>query len=142
KSLLFQVKNDLLRGLFGAEFGRVDHDFCICRNFIWIGNACEFLHDSGARLSVQALAIAFLTSFDRGGNMDQNKPAVWINETTHVLAGRIIRRNWSAYRDPAVLSDFGRNVADSPNVDVAVLLREAEFRRKMFANQISVKYGY
>ncbi len=121
------MQDYLLRGLFGAEFGRVDHDFRVRWNFVGIGNACEFLHNSGARFGVKSLAVTLLASFYRRSHVHQNKPTVWINEPTNVLAGRVIRCNWSADCDAAVLGNFGRNVADPANIDVAVLLREAEF---------------
>ena len=51
----------------------------------------------------------------------------------------VVRRDRGADGDAAVLGDFRRDVADAADVDVAVLLREAELAREVLAHQVAVE---
>ena len=66
--------------------------------------------------------------------MHENEAAQRFDHGTHLLANRIVGSDGGADRDPAVLGDFRRHVANATDVDVAVLLAEAEFGRQMFAD--------
>src|SRR5580704_18613924 len=58
-----------------------------------------------------------------------------------MFAGGVIRRDGRANGDTAVLGDFRGNVADAPDVNVAVLLGKAELGRQMLAHQVAIQQG-
>src|SRR6266700_1509382 len=74
--------------------------------------------------------------------MHQDKPSIGLDHLTHMFASCIVRGDWRTNRDAAVLSDFGSDISDAADVDVAMLFRESEFRRKMFAHQVAVEQGH
>ena len=123
------------------KLASIDGDFGVGRNFVRIRDAGEFFENSRARLGVQAFAVALFADFHRGGDVHQNEPAVGLNQLPHMFAGRIIRRDGRANRDAAVLGDFRGHVADAPDVDVAVLLGEAEFGRQILAHQVAIEHA-
>ena len=55
------------------------------------------------------------------------------------FACRCIRSDGRADRDPAILRDFRSHIPDAADVDVAMLLRESQFARQVFAHQIAVE---
>src|SRR5713101_227394 len=139
KALALEVQNDGLRRFLGAQLGGVNYDFGIGWRLIRIRDAGEFLDDAGASLGVQAFTVALFTHFDRGGCVNQNKPAERFNHLSHRFASRLIRSDRSADRDAAVLRDLGSNIANAADVDVAMLLGESEFARQVLAHQIAVE---
>ena len=128
------MKNDLLCRFFRGQFAGVDGDFGVGRNFVRIRDAGELFQNSSARLGVQTFAVTLFANFYGGGDVHQNEPSVGLNQLPHILAGRVIRRDGRANCDAAVLGDFRCNVADAPDVDVAVLFGKSEFGRKILAN--------
>ena len=71
--------------------------------------------------------------------MHFDEGAIGLDHLAHGAAGRGIGRDRRADRDAAVLGDFRRHIADALDVDVAVFLAEAQFRRQMLAHHIAVK---
>src|SRR5580700_170680 len=136
-----QMKDDLLRRLFGRQLASIDGDFGVGRNLIRIRNAGEFFENSRARLCVQALTVALFADFHSGGNVDENEPAVGLNQLSHIFARPVVRRDGRANSDTAILGDFRRHIADAPDVDVAVLFGEAEFGRQILAHQVAIQHG-
>src|SRR5690349_20253263 len=128
ESLALEVQDDLLRRLFRGEIGGVDHHFSIGGNLVWIRNSRKLLDDASARLSVEPFAVAFFAGFDGSRDMHQDKTSVGFNHLPHVLAGHIVRSDRRADCDAAVLRNLRSNIADTANVDVAVLLGKTEFR--------------
>src|SRR5208283_2535928 len=71
--------------------------------------------------------------------MHENEPAYGLDHLAHRLPRRLVRRDRSANGDAAILGDFRCDIPDAANVDVAMLLRETELRRKMLADQVAVE---
>jgi hypothetical protein len=136
------MQNDFLGGFFWRQFARVDRDFCICWRFVRIGDAREFFQNSGARLGVQAFAIALLADIHRSGDMHEDETAMRFDHLPHMLASRIIRRDRRADGDATVLGDFRSNVSDAADVQIAMLFRESEFGRKILTNQVAIEQCY
>src|ERR1022692_5094844 len=124
-----QVQDNLLRCLFGGQVTGIDGDFGVGRNFIGIRDTREFLENSRARLGVQAFAITLFADFHGGGDVHQNEPSVGLNQLPDMFARGVIRRDGRANGDTAILGDFRSDVADPPDVDVAMFLGEAKFGR-------------
>src|SRR5271165_3270343 len=141
KALALKVQNDGLRRFLGAQFGRVNHDFGISGRLVGVRDAGKFLNNAGASLGVQAFAIALFTDINGSGGVHQYETAKRFDHLAHRLTRRRIRRNRSADGDAAVLGDFGGDVADASNVDVAMLLGESEFRRQVLAHEITIQQG-
>src|SRR5262249_59394321 len=74
-------------------------------------------------------SVALLANFYGCRKVHQDEAAKWFNHRPHILARGIVGRNRCANGDTAVLSDFGGNIANAANVDVAVFLRKTELRR-------------
>src|ERR1022692_4302221 len=135
----FQVQENFLRGLFGGQVTGIDGDFGVGRNFIRIRDAREFLENSRARLGVQAFAITLFADFHGGGDVHQNEPSVGLNQLPDMFARGVIRRDGRANGDTAILGDFRSDVADPPDVDVAMFLGEAKFGRQILAHQVAIQ---
>jgi len=71
--------------------------------------------------------------------MHQDEAAVGLNHLPHMFAGSVVRRDGSADCDATILGDFRGHVSDAADVDVAMLFREAEFGRQVFAHQIAIE---
>src|SRR2546423_15103466 len=71
--------------------------------------------------------------------MHQDKAADRLDHPADILTGGVVGRDRSANRDSAVFRDLGSDIADATNVNVAVLLGEAEFGGEMFAHQVTVE---
>ena len=67
------------------------------------------------------------------------KPPCGVDHCADVFAGVVVRRDRGADGDAAVLGDLGGDVADAADVDVAVLLREAELAGEVLADQVAVE---
>ena len=139
EALALEVQNNGLRRFLGAQLGGVDHDFGINGRFVRIGDAREFLNDAGASLGVQALTVALFAHFDRSRRVHQNESAERLNHLPYCFARRFIRSDGGADCDAAILRDLGCNIADAPDVDVAMLLGESEFARQILAHQIAIQ---
>src|SRR6185295_2594962 len=93
-------------------------------------------------LGVQALAVTLLTNLHGGGNMHQDEAPIGLDHLTYVFAGRVVRGDWGADRNAAVLSDFRSNIPNAADIDVAMLFGESEFRGKVLADEIAVEQGH
>ena len=71
--------------------------------------------------------------------MDQDESAEGLDHLPHRFARRFIRSDWGTHRDAAVFRDFGCDISDAPDVDVAMLLGESKFARQMLAHQVAIK---
>src|SRR4029079_5733788 len=71
--------------------------------------------------------------------MHQDEAAEWLNHPPHVFARGILGCNRRANGDTAILGNFGGNIANTANVDVAVLLRKTKLGREMFPHEIAVE---
>ena len=64
-------------------------------------------------------------------------------EVLHVFAHRApgggIGRDGRADGDPAILGDLARHIADAPNVEVAVLLGEAQLAAEVLAHDVAIQ---
>src|SRR5580765_3933827 len=135
------MEDDGLRGFLRTQLSGVNHNLGIRGRFVRIRNTCEFFYDPSARLGIQALAVALFTNVNRSRHVNENEPAERLDHLTDSFTGGLIRSNRSAHRNPAVLRDLGRNVADAADVDVAVLFRESKFGRQVLADQVAVQKG-
>src|SRR5712672_2022411 len=59
-----------------------------------------------------------------------------------MFACGVIRRYGRANSDTAILGNLRCDVANAPDVDVSMLLGEAEFGRQVFSNQIAIEQGH
>src|SRR5580692_7389457 len=139
KAFALQMQNDLLRSFFGAQFSRVDYNVSILWFFVGIRNAGKLLQNAGAGFRVKTFPVALFTGLDRGCDMYQDETTNRFDHSTHRFAGRVVRSDRGADRDPAVLGNLRSDITNTPDVNVAMFLREAEFGRKMLAHQISVQ---
>src|SRR6202140_5067629 len=142
EAFALEVQNDGLRRFLGAQLGGVDYDFGIGRRLIRIGDAGEFLYDAGASLGVQPFSIALLTNIDGRSRMHQNEAAERLDHLPHCFTSRLIRCNGRADCDAAVLRNLRGNVADAPDVNVAMLFREAKFAGQILAPQVAIQERY
>src|SRR6266436_4887769 len=142
EALLFQVQDDLLSSLFWREFRGVDHNFGFGRGLIRVGNSGELLDDARTCLGIKPLAIALLASFDWSCNVHENESAEGLNQFAYLLTYGVIGRDRCANRNATVLGNLRGDVSDPPDVDVAMFLGEAEFRREVLAHQIAIQNGY
>src|SRR5205807_9149024 len=138
-ALSLEVEDGLLGGLFGRRLGGVDRHVSVRRMLVRVGDAGELLQRAGTRLGIQALAVACLAHLEGRDQMHEDEPPAGLNHGPGILAGGIVGRDRGANRDAAVLGDLGRYEADAAYVDVAVLLREAEFGREVSANDVAVE---
>jgi len=139
EAFAFEVQNDFLCRFLRRQVSGVDHHLCILRLLIGIRNAGEFLQDPSPRFRVQTFAIALFAGFDGRGDVDQNESTNRFDHIADVLASGIVWRDGCANGDAAILGDFRSHIADAADINVAVLLGEAEFRGEMLANQVSVE---
>src|ERR1700687_605421 len=131
EAFALQVQNNFLGRFFGGQFAGVDCYVRIRWRFVGIGDSREFLENSRPRPGRKSLAVALLAVFHSGGDVYQDEAAIGLDQLTYVLTRRVIRRDRRANRDAAVLRDFRRHISDAANVDVTMLFRESQFRRKM-----------
>src|ERR1700722_16797360 len=141
EAFALQVKNDLLGSFFSGQIGGVNGDFGVLGFFIGIGDPGELFEDAGAGLGVQALPLSLFASFDRGGDVDENKAANRFDHFADGFARGVIRSDRGADRDPTIFGDLRSHVADAANVDVTMFLGKPEFGRKMLAHQVAVEDG-
>src|SRR5216683_7596847 len=137
EAFAFQVQNDLLGCFLRRPLARIDNNLSVGRNFVGVRDTRELLEDSSSSLGVQALPIALLADFDRSGDVNQDEPPVRLHHLAHVFTGRVIGRDGRTNSNTAVLCDLRSHVSDSADIDVAMLFRESELRRKMLAHQVS-----
>ncbi len=74
--------------------------------------------------------------------MHQVESAYRRNSLPDLLACVVVGCNGGTNRNASVLSDFGGNAADAADVDVAVLLGEAELRGQVLAHDVAVQQGH
>ena len=74
--------------------------------------------------------------------MHQDESAQGFDHRAHVFASCVIRGNGGANCDAAILGDFGSHVADTADINIAMLFRESQFGRKMLTNQIAIQQCY
>ena len=87
--------------------------------------------NAGPRLGVGALAVPRLAHLERGCHVHHHEAAEGLDHRPHLLAHLVVGGDGRADGDAAVLADLRPHVADAPDVDVAVLAREAELRRQV-----------
>src|SRR5262249_7840696 len=122
----FQMQNDLLGSFLGRQLSCVHGHFGVNWLFVGIRYSGKFLQDAGRAFAVGHMSAALLANFSRRGRGHQEKAATWLDHCPHVLARGIVGRNRRADGNTAVFRDFGGNVANTANVDVAVFLRKTE----------------
>src|SRR5262249_52289801 len=120
------------------ELRRVELELRLLRHLVRIVDAREPLEDARARLRIQTLAVARLANLERRRDVDLDEAAERLDHLAHDLARRGIGRDRRADRDAAVLGDLARDVADTLDVEIAVLLREPELARQVLAHEIAV----
>ncbi len=136
------MQNDLLSSFFGRKFSRIDDYFSFLRRLVWIRDSRELLDDAGSRLRIKSLAVTLLAGFERRGDMHQDKASQRLNHLAHRLTNGFVGSDGGADGDAAILRDLRSDVADAADIDVAMLLRKAEFRREMLADQVAVENGH
>jgi hypothetical protein len=72
----------------------------------------------------------------------ENKSTDRLDHLAQLLANCIVGGDGSANGNATVFRDFRCNVADAPDVDIAMLLGETEFGRKMLSYQIAIQQRY
>ena len=73
--------------------------------------------------------------------LDLDEGAELLDLFAHRPAGGRIGRDRGAERDAAVLGDLAGDESDATHVDIAVLLREAQFAGKIQAHHVTVQQG-
>ena len=71
--------------------------------------------------------------------MHLEKAALRCHHVAHLAPRGGIGRNGCAHRHAAMLGDLGRHEADAPDIDVAMLARETQFRRQILAHDVAVQ---
>ena len=71
--------------------------------------------------------------------MHQDEATKRLDHCPHVLARRVIGRNRRADSNTAIFRNFGGNIANTANIDVAVFFRKTKLRREVFAHEIAVE---
>src|SRR5690242_18685069 len=69
------LEQDLLRGLVGRIFPRVDSQVRIDGGLVWVVDPCEIREQPGTSLGVEALAVAFLAHVNRRRHMHLDEAA-------------------------------------------------------------------
>src|SRR5690606_36715410 len=85
------------------------------------------------------LAIALLEDLERRRDMDLEEADQRLAHVANLLARRRGWRDRRADRDAAVLRDLARDIADAQDVEIAMLLREAELTRQVLAHDVAVE---
>src|SRR5437667_5893676 len=129
EALPLQMQDDFLGGFPRRKVGCINRYFRILGLFVGIRYAGEFLKNSGPSLGIEALAVALLAHLDRSRHMHQDEAAQRLDHSTHVFASSIVRSDGRADGDASIFRDLRSHVADTADVNVAMLLGEAEFRR-------------
>src|SRR5215469_5789410 len=128
EAFAFQVQNNFLGRLLGRQLASVNCHFRIRRNLVRIRDPREFLQDASAGLGIQAFAVTLLANLHRSRDVNQNEASVRFDQLAHVFTRRIVGSNRSADGDAAILRNLRSDISDAPDVDVAMLFRESEFR--------------
>ena len=102
------------------------------------GYAGEFFYDARPGLGVKPLPIPPLTKLDRRRHIDFDKASSGLDSLPNHSPRRAIRRDGRTDGDTAVLGDLGSDIADTADVQSAVLFAKAEFRGQVFTNYITV----
>ena len=124
----FKLEQNLMRAVIDVNVCRFYAQFGGFGNVIGIGDPGEFLDFAFAREFVEPLAVTAFAFFDRGGNVHFDESTKGFDVLAHGAAGCGIGRDWRANCDPTVFGDFGGDIADTANVQIAVFLGESEFR--------------
>src|ERR1700737_1366196 len=136
------MQDDLLRGFFGEQLGSIHDNFGVRRRLVRIGDPGKLLDDSRPCFGIQALAVALLTNLQGGGQVHENEASPGLDHLPDLPADGVVRGDRSTDGDAAVLGDLGGDVADPADINVAVLLGEAQLRSTLLANQVAVEGGY
>ena len=122
--------------------GGVDADGRVLRLLVGAGDAGELGDLAGARLGVEALAVAALALLERRGDVDEHEVAAGVlHHLADLLAGLVERRDRRADRDAAVPRDLGGHPADPADVGLAVGLGEGEARAQVPSYDVAVEAG-
>ncbi len=127
-----QLAEALLDGLGAA----VDHQFGIQRLFVGVGNAGERFDLAGQRLFVEALDVALDQFVDRASHVHFEEALVI---APHLVAHVAVGRNRRGDRDHAVARQQMADVADAPDVGVAIFLGKPESLGKIGADFVAVE---
>src|SRR5579872_3345331 len=133
------MQNNFLSCFFGTKFSGINHNVSILRLFIGVRNAGKFFEDTSASFGVKTLAIALLASLHWSCDMHQDEAADGFDHAAYRFSRRVIGSNRSADRDAAVFGNFRRDISDPADVDIAMLLREAQFGGEMLAHQVAIQ---
>ena len=127
-----QLAQALLDGLGAA----VDDEFGLQRFFVRVGHAGEGFDLAGQRLFVEAFHVA-LDQFVDGAAHEHFEKALMV--AAHLVAHLAIRRNRGGNRNHAVARQQIADVADAPDVDVAIFLGKAEAFGEIGADFVAVE---
>src|SRR5664279_6284286 len=137
----FQPENDLLCRLLRAELPSVDDELSVRGGLIRVADAGELLEHTGPRLGIEALAVSLLADLQRRRDVNEDEAAIGLDERSDVLTGGLVRRDRGTDGDAPVLRDLRCDPADAPDVDVPVLLGEAQLTGEVLADEITVEHG-
>src|SRR5579872_3455494 len=142
EGLVFQILENLLSSFLWTQFRCIKSKFGIGGVFIWIGYPCELLHQSRPCLGVQPLPVSSLANFERGGHMNEHEPAISFDHLPDVPARGFVWGNGRTDGDAAIFGDLRSHKTDPMDIEIAMFPGEAQFGRKIFSNNISVKQGH
>ena len=74
--------------------------------------------------------------------MNQDEAAPRLHHRPHCLAGGVVWGDRGTDGDPTTPGYLRRDVSDPADVDVTMLLREAELRREVLSHQVAVKHRH
>src|SRR5882724_2353446 len=135
----FQMKDNLLRRLLGSALRRIDSYVCIGRFFVRIRDTGKLLDNTRPGFGVETFAVALFTNFNRRGEMHHDKSTERRNHGAHLFPRGIVRSDGSTDGNSPVLGDLGSDVADAPDVEIAMFARKTKLGRQVLADQIPVK---
>ena len=139
---VLEVQHYVLGGGLGADLARVDAHLGLLGRLVGVRDAGELLHDPCPRLGVEALAVAAARTPRAAWRCGpgRTRPAASIIGRTSWRT-RLVGGDGRADGDAAVLGDLGGDPADAADVDVPVLLREAELGGEVLADDVAVEQG-
>src|SRR5260370_37333139 len=114
----------------------VDHEFRRERLLVRVRDAGELGHLPGQRPAIQPFGVAANAFVERGFHVHFDERT---DRAAHFIADGAVRGNGGGDHDHAVAGEQLRDVADAPDVGVAVLAREAQALGEILAYLVSVE---
>ena len=119
--------------------GGLEPDLRIDRLLVRRRDAGELLDLAGKRRCVETFRIAPRALLERRRDVDLDERRVLLDERARVLPHLLVRRDRGDDHGGAGARDARGDPADARDVDVAVLLREAEALREVRADDVAVE---